>query len=365
MSTEALETEKPATAPAPAPSLRESLEAAIEVHENEPSEPTEVAEPAKTAPAPTPPAEEEPTEPDLYADPEKKVAQPEEKPDGKKQPAEDPAEVHRAPKSWKPDAKAKWEATDPLVQREVVRREREIQRALNESGAARQLSQSLQEVTRPYAQRYQQAGMTPVQVIKNLMEADHALAFSPGPQKAQLMAKLIKDYQVDVGLLDAALSGGDPEAEPLSMVERIVEQRLAPIAKYVETSQQREANRITQDQQAQAAHIQRMEENEKDFPHFETVRQDMADLIELNARRGVYLSPEVAYTRAVAMNPEASAAEQEIAKQRNAVKANSVASRSLGASLSVNGAPARLNTSVSPTDLRGTIEAAFAAASGR
>jgi hypothetical protein len=101
------------------------------------------------------------------------------------------------------------------------------------------------------------------------------------------------------------------------------------------------------------------------FPHFDLVAQDMADITEMALRRRVYLTPQEAYKRAVAMNPEAQAAEQSRTGQQRALEAHDAATRSLGASLSINGSPAGLKQTVAPDDLRSTIEAAWRETQGR
>jgi hypothetical protein len=140
---------------------------------------------------------------------------------------------------------------------------------------------------------------------------------------------------------------------------------MAPLQEFVQTAQQRRQQAERQEYNAQAQHIQQMAQDDVNFPHMALVASDMADVMELNARRQVYLTPEQAYARAVAMNPEAQAAEQGRAGQQRAQVAHDAATRSLGASLSVSGSPAGLKQKVAPDDLRGTIEAAWAAANGR
>jgi hypothetical protein len=178
------------------------------------------------------------------------------------------------------------------------------------------------------------------------------------------MAKLINDYGIDVRMLDAALSGGDPREEPMAVVEQLLDRRLAPLQEFVQTAQQRRQQAEQHEYSQQAQHIERMS-RDPNFPHFDLVQLDMADLMEVQSRRGIYLTPEEAYKRAVAMNPEAQAAEQGRAGQQRARVAHDAATRSLGASLSVSGSPAGLKQQVAPDDLRGTIEAAWNAAQGR
>jgi hypothetical protein len=273
--------------------------------------------------------------------------------------------IDRAPKSWKPATRGKWESLDPEVRQEVVRREREITRALGESTNHRKFAGHFQEVIQPFAQRYQQSGLPPLQIIHNLMSADTLLATAPMEERAKFMAKMIQDYKIDIGVLDSALGGEDPGSQPISIVERMISEKLAPLQSFVQQNQQTRQQQEAHELEVQRNFLQSMEEDEVNFPHFATVKQDMADLIELNSRRGVYLDPKAAYTRAVAMNPEASAAEQGRLAQQGAQQAHQAATRSLGASLSVNGAPMGLKKGVDPGDLRGTIEAAWLAHNGR
>ena len=346
----------PAPAPAPAPSPA----------------PAPAPEPSRTddksAPTDVPP--KEPTQ-DLYkpeGEPAAKTDAPKDKPEDTNAPpsTESPDQGPvRAPQSWKPVAKAAWDKLPAEVRSEVVRREREVTRALSETAGARKFAQGFQEVVKPFAPRYQQANVPPLQAIRSLMYMDHMLATSSVADKAQFAAKLLKDYQVDIQALDLALSGEDPStAAPEAVIDRIVSQRMAPLQEFVQTQRQQAEQAQQREFQRTVDAVEAMASDPK-YPDFDTVREDMADLIEINSRRGVYLTAEQAYTRAVAMNPVAQEAARERSKQVQAQQANGAAQRALGASLSVSGNPSALRTQIPATDLRGTIEAAVAAASGR
>jgi hypothetical protein len=105
------------------------------------------------------------------------------------------------------------------------------------------------------------------------------------------------------------------------------------------------------------------------YPHFETLRDDMADLIDIASKRGVYLTLEDAYARATGMNPEVSrqvATQQSLASKQSAAQAaNTKAQRALQASVSVGGAPAGAPTAVQGSGRRAAIEAAFEQLEGR
>lgn len=356
----------PAPAPAEPPSLRETLEAAVKTASTEPAEVQRQRDAAgrfapKTSEAPT--GQKVPTEDEVRA--ASRVQETREPQPGEHEPQEQQLNIDAAPKSWKGPIKEKWAALDPEVRSEITRRERDMTRAFNEHAPVRQFTEQFQQVVAPFAHRYQGSNITPLQLFKNFMEADTLLATAPMAQRGMFMAKLIKDYGIDIDSIDMALAGEDPSTKPESVVENMIAQRLAPIEQFISGQQQARQQAQQREYSAQAQKIQAMAQDGINFPHMGIVAGDMADLMELNMRRGIYLTPEEAYKRAVAMNPEAQQAAQSAAGQQRAQQAHDAATRSLGASLSVSGAPAGLKRQVDPTDLRGTIEAAYSAAMGR
>jgi hypothetical protein len=290
----------------------------------------------------------------------------EEKPDAKTEGQPTGEDSQRAPQSWKPVAKSHWDKLSTEVKSEVARREREFLRVLNESGQARKTHQALIEISAPYEARYKAAGLPTLKVIQNLMMADHLLSSAPPAQRAQYMARLIKDYQIDIPALDSALSGEEVIAtSPNAQINQIVAQQLAPFQQFVRDQQAQVQARDRQTEAQISAEIAEMEQDTEKYPYFNDVRQEMADIVELYARRGVYLTPPEAYNRAVRANPETNKLLQATAARQQALGAHAEAQRSLNASSSVNGSPATFNQKVDPADLRGTIEAAWRQHSGR
>jgi DNA-binding ferritin-like protein len=271
--------------------------------------------------------------------------------------------IDKAPQSWKPAAKAVWKDLPPAAREEVVRRERQVTQVLGESAQARQLVNQFTDMIQPYRARIESTGLPPLQAVNELLKADHLLTTSPPAKRAQFMASLIKEYGVDIRELDNALAG-QPAADPTAdRLEQMVAQRLQPFQQFV----QQQARQAELQRQAEAAQtnqtIQSMAADTAKFPHFYDVKDDMADLIEMQARRGQYMTLEQAYSRAVSMNPELTA---QSARRQAAEAANSRAQRALNASVSVGGAPNGGPSGRAPgADLRGTIEAAFERANAR
>jgi len=106
------------------------------------------------------------------------------------------------------------------------------------------------------------------------------------------------------------------------------------------------------------------------FPYFDEVRSEMADIIEIAAKRGVTLSLPDAYEKAVRMNDDtyqASGARQASSSNTQAaLQAHQAAQKAKGAAVSVSGNPSGTGINVgNVADLRGTIASAMESMGGR
>lgn len=338
--------------------LREALDAAVEEHK-EPEQPApapqeETSAPAEEAPAPV---EVQPDEPEKAAAPESAA------PEKPAAPAPAPTaeevrqhRVDRAPQSWKKEAKGEWNTLPLHVRQEVYRREQQIERSLQEAAPARQIAQQFQETVAPYMARINSFGIQPTQAIQQLLQADYVLATSRPRDAARLMAKLVKDYNIDIRELDDALVGtpqADPQQVLVQQIEQSLMQRLSPVLSYAQQQQEAMAQRAQAEQQQAVGEIEQMSLDPR-FPYFDDVRQDMADIIELGIKRGIAITPEQAYHRAVSFNPETS-------NQVKAQTAHQQAQRAKVASSSVTGSPVAGGQMSLQGDgsLRGALEAAF------
>lgn len=357
--------------------IRGDLDSAIEAFEKADS--TTPAPTPAPAPAPAPAADQaaadqsaEKTEAagTTGAAPAKAEGQPptEQKTEATAAPTE--SEVEPVPRSWRPAVREKWVKLDPEVRQEVIRRENEMLRAFGESGQARAIAKNFQETVAPYMARIQSTGLDPMKAIQQLLIADNKLTTSAPQQKAAYMAQLIKEYGIDIQALDSALAGEaiDPVAQ---RVEQLLGQRLAPIQQLLQNQQSMLEQQRMAIQQEAAQTVEAMEANPSKYPHFDVVREDMADLIEMSARRGNMLSLEDAYARAVGMNPTLAAKQQVALAQQGAVAQAQAqaaqAQKAREASASVRGAPAGvpLGALSENASLRDTIEAALSQAGGR
>jgi hypothetical protein len=352
--------------------LRSVIESAVEEQSQDANPPPVVsAEPAvePSAPVETPPSSDDgaqaevPTErgsPDVPKSIEEVAGEKSaDKPADKTVP--DPR-IDRAPQSWKGDAKKVWAELPLNVRQEVVRRERDATRILQETAEVRQRVDAMREVIMPHMDRintmYQGNAVT---AINNLLGVERTLVSGDPVAKVNLVANMIKHFGIDLVALDKALVGQPmpQEVQQQSALERMLEQKLSPIQQFIASQQQRDQQHRQQVEQ-EVTHTVETMATDPNFPYFDDVRADMADIIEMGAKRGVAISLEQAYSRAVRMNDETYQAttvrESSQAATQAALQAHQAAQRAKGAAVSVSGSPSMPGGNQgNPNDLRGTI----------
>jgi len=357
--------------------LRSALESAVEEH----SEPEDLSTPVETAtpsavPAAVSPAPSQDDGAGTIDEPAETTAErgspdtpkPIEEVVGEK-PADKPADkgapdprIDRAPQSWKGDAKKVWTELPLNVRQEVVRRERETSRVLQETAEVRQRAETIQNTLAPHMDRINAMYQgNPITAINNLLGVERVLVSGDPAAKVNLVANMIKHFGIDLVSLDRALVGEPmtPEVQQQSSIEKLLEQKLAPFQQFIQNQQQREQQLRAQHEQELAHTVESMA-TDPNFPYFNEVRADMADIIEMGSRRGIVISLEQAYARAVRMNDEtyqaSSGRESSQAATQAALQAHQAAQRAKGAAVSVSGSPSMPGgNSGNPQDLRGTI----------
>lgn len=280
----------------------------------------------------------------------------------------------KPPVSWKPAIREKhWNTLPTEVQAEVFRREREIETALQSTAEARKGAEQLNQVYSQYKDFFEFEKVHPMQSITNVLNIARGLRFSPGPQKAQLMAQVIQGFGVDVKLLDQALSmlvgGGDPNAKAsqdnAAAVEAIVSKHLAPVKEFmsgINTTRQTAAQKAEEAMRAEIAEFAADPKN----VYFDLVKDAMADIMEVGATRGQQISLPEAYKRAILANNDLAAEYSQQLLKENAGKVSAPAAQSASlAAMSVTGAPGAPGAHVAGANLRADIEAAAAKVQGR
>lgn len=278
--------------------------------------------------------------------------------------------VDRPPQAWKGETRKLWNDLPLTVRQEVYRRERAVDSAMRESADARNFALGFQKVIEPYAARLNASGGA-IKGIQMLLQADHALSSAPQESKAKMMAALIEQYGVNVEELDKALqnnpravAGGNPIVDS---IKSELDRRLAPVTDFIANQRQVQQQTVQSEEQQLQQTLIDMANDTENYEFFQDVIEDMADLIDSHARRGVALTPQQAYSKAVRIHPEIGpmlqAREAESQKRDEARRLNEQALKAKAASVSVSGAPLGKPTgtqnSGNSVNLRETIESAW------
>ena len=302
-------------------SRHESIAAAIAEHRPEPVE--------SVTPAPEPVAAEPVVaEPDRTRTPDGRFAKAEpvvaEAAPAEQHPENKPL-VPRAPNTWRKEAQGKWEAVDPDIKAEIIKRELDAANGIREYKTQAQEAAAYRDAVAPYAEHFKQLGATPVDVVRGLMPSAAKLYFGTPEQKLQALVETAQNFGVDLGQL---ANVHVPQVDPNI---RQIQQQLNGLQQSVQQS-------TWQQQQAQQGAVQQEQANlateidafAKAHPHFEAVREQMAHLLNT----GHAQSLDDAYAMAVYANDELRTA---VLQQSQVQQQAQAAQRAKAAAVSVKG----------------------------
>lgn len=255
------------------------------------------------------------------------------------------------PTTWKKEYVEVWEKMKegkPLDKAEFVKfaeyanqRESEYKKGVSaykaEADNARELTQAIGQ----FVPELQKHGIHPVAWINNLGRAHYTLANGTYEQKVNAFNRLAQDYGIQLNS-DALQM---PEQAYVDPYQQQLMQQLQATQQQV---QQLSAIREQEENARLNDEINRVSSDKGRFPHFDMVREDMAQLLE----RGLAPNLETAYAKAVRMNDEAYKLEQEKllrsastqaskAQQVAKAKATAVSPRSVTPSGQVKGTDAK------------------------
>jgi hypothetical protein len=221
-----------------------------------------------------------------------------------------PDEEIKRPTTWKKEYVEVWDKMaggKPLDKAEFAKfaeyanqRESEYKKGVSaykaEADNARQLTEAIGQFT-PELQKH---GIHPVAWINNLGRAHYTLANGTYEQKLNAFNRLAQDYGIQLNqdaLQMPEQAYVDPYQQQLMQQLQATQQQVQQLSAIRE---QEENARLSQE-------ISRVSSDKERFPHFEMVREDMAQLLE----RGLAPNLETAYAKAVRMNDEAYKLEQD------------------------------------------------------
>jgi len=221
---------------------------------------------------------------------------------------EKPAEVKPAlnrPTTWKKEYLPIWDkltAGEQLTPDEAIKlaeysnqRESEYKKGVSTYKAEADNARQLMQAVEPFMPELQRNNINPAEFINNLGRAHMVLAQGTPEQKMQMFHKLAQDYGIQLNQA-GQFQQQDPYTQQLM-------QQLQQVNNEVSTIK----SRYEQEEQARlVGEIERVRQS-ADFPHFDEVRETMAQLLE----QGLANDLETAYAKAVRLQDDVWAKEQE------------------------------------------------------
>jgi len=242
---------------------------------------------------------------------------------------EEPVQAEPAlqrPSTWKKEYLPIWDKLtqgEQLTKEEAIKlaqysnqRESEYKKGVSTYKAEADRARSLEEAIAPFSDEFQKQGITPAAWINNLGRAHMILSKADQAQKIQVFQRLAQDYGIQLNQDGQLAAPPQVDAYTQQLMNQLnqVNQEVSSIK-----------GRFQQEEQVRLSNeIERVRSDVERFPHFDVVREEMAQLLELGKAQDL----ETAYKKAVRMNDDVWALEQDRllkdAKQ-SAIKAQQVA----------------------------------------
>jgi hypothetical protein len=176
-------------------------------------------------------------------------------------------------------------------------RESEYKKGVSTYKAEADRARGYEEAIAPFIPELQAQNISPAAWINNLGRAHMILSKAPHDQKVQMFQRLAQDYGIQLNGESVAPIQQDAYTQQLMNQLNMVNQEVSSIkSRFAQEENQRLTNEI-----------EKYRSNVESFPHFDVVREEMAQLLELGKAQDL----ETAYKKAVRMNDDVWELEQE------------------------------------------------------
>ena len=223
-------------------------------------------------------------------------------------------------------------------------RESEYKKGVNTYKAEADRFKPLDEAIAPFRDHLRQQNINEAQWINNLGRAHMILSQAPPEQKIQMFHRLAQDYGIQLNQGEMQKQQIDPYTQQLMQQLQHMNQEVGTIKSRYE---QEENNRLMSE-------INRVASNAEKFPHFESVRETMAQLLE----KGYAQDLEGAYAKAVRLQDDVWELERErLLKQGSTQSQAQRVAKAKSTALSPRSVtPSGLSSTVDKKDRRSVIE---------
>lgn len=224
--------------------------------------------------------------------------------------AQEQQEIDRLepPASLSAQAKAEFKTLPEHFQREFIKRENDFKKGVEKYKQSADLGKRVAKVIEPYKPIIEQRGLNVDNVIATMLNASYRLSTGTPEQRAQYLAQIARESNIDLNLLvnsghnqsTAAMPNGQQRNETNAQYEA----RLARLEyeRQQELLLRQQQEQLSLAQQVQAFETARDDKGNLKYPYFQNVREEMADVIDLAQAKGKQITLEQAYQQAIRLN---------------------------------------------------------------
>lgn len=239
-----------------------------------------------------------------------------------------------APNTWRKEASVDFAKLPENVRQEIHKREQDFHKGVEQYKGWANVGQMLHKEIQPYQEMIKAANTNAPTVIKSLLSMQHKMMTGSPEEKSALLLQIASDNGIDISSLTSA-----PQQVDQSTVQ--VDPRLATALQRIDKL---ESHLTTQERQrAEAEFSSKVDEvtrfgSDPKHEHYETVREDMAALIETGRASDL----DDAYNKAIWINPDTRAkllTKQDQERARKQAEDAAAARKAAGANVTRRGTP--------------------------
>lgn len=222
-----------------------------------------------------------------------------------------PVDLNRPPSEWKPAAKAEWAALSPSVRAEVLRRETDAFKKVQEVLPEANLGRSIRQALAPFQASVQMdGGGDVVRAVAGLAQTAHTLRFGTPPEKQAAMANIARAYGIPWAAGQPGGQQQDAAGAQAGQQQPIYDPRVDTILRNLQAEERRRAAEVESQSVAATQNFigATDEKGQPRYPFVDNVMDDMVARVQQLRAQSPSLTHgqvlEKAYEAAVWANPE-------------------------------------------------------------
>lgn len=213
-------------------------------------------------------------------------------------------ELLQAPKTWRKEAAAAFSTLPAMVQAEIVKREQDIFKGIEQYKSHAQVGQVFDDALKPFVPLFQRFNLNPADAAKRALTAHFNLTLSSPATKVEIAKSLLSDYGISLEMLGIPAEGveGQPATNPLHVQE--IQHLREQLAQVSETTTMMQRRHLEQVHAQVKGDVEKFAADPANL-YFNELTDEMEQLI----RSGAATDLPSAYEKAIWLNPAVRAKE--------------------------------------------------------